>query len=187
MKHWSRKYIDEIKKISMIENTFSKSLSIYIEELEFLRNLKLKIIREIRSLSTSLRYKNDCQLLTSIPGISTLSAMIILTEITDIRRFSNKHQFCSYVGYTPDERSSGEISRVLGLTYRKNAHLRRIITVAAWIALRKDPALLMKFNEFVNKRKILKAKAIIKIARKLVCRIRHVLITKQEYELGIVA
>ena len=186
-KHWSRGYIEEIKKISMIENNFGKSLRIYIEELEFLRNLKLKIIREIRSLSTNSKYKDNCELLSSIPGISTLSAMIILTEITDIRRFSNKDEFCSYIGYTPDERSSGEVKRILGLTYRRNAHLRRIITEASWIALRKDPALLLKFNEFVNKRKIIKAKAIIKIARKLVCRIRHVLLSRQKYELGVVA
>jgi len=186
LKHWSKSYIERLKQLSDENKNLWRSLCIYIEELEFLKNLKLTILRDIRKLSLTSKYKTDCELITSIPGISTLSAMIILTEITDIKRFTNKNQFCSYIGYTPDERSSGEISRILGLTYRKNAHLRRIITEAAWIAMRKDPALLLKFNEYVNKRKIIKAKAIIKIARKLACRIRHVLISRQKYELGVV-
>ena len=186
IKHWSRLYIEKLKELSIDNMNLWKSMSIYMEELEFLRNLKLATLREIRKLSLTPKYKEDCELVTSVPGISTLSAMIILTEITDIKRFSNKDQFCSYIGYVPDERSSGETTRILGLTYRKNAHLRRIITEAAWIAVRKDPALLMKFNEYVNKRKIIKAKAIIKIARKLACRIRHVLLSREKYEICVV-
>lgn len=40
-------------------------------------------------------------LLTSIKGISYYSAMIILTEIGDIQRFSNPKKLCNYAGLVP--------------------------------------------------------------------------------------
>ena len=55
----------------------------------------------------------------------------------------------------------------------------------SWIAIRKDPALTLKYNELCNRMK--SNKAIIRIARKLVNRIRTVLIKEQEYQLAVVA
>jgi hypothetical protein len=46
-------------------------------------------------------------LLTSIPGISYYSAMIILTEIGEIHRFPHPKKLCSYTGLVPRTIQSG--------------------------------------------------------------------------------
>ena len=53
---------------------------------------------------------------------------------------------------------------------------------ASWVAIRNDPAMALKYQEL---RKRMKAqKAIIKIARKLLNRIRFVLLNQQKYQTG---
>jgi hypothetical protein len=55
---------------------------------------------------------------------------------------------------------------------------------SSWVAVRKDPALLMSFNEL--SKKMQKNNAIVRIARKLLNRIRYVLKNKQEYVSAVV-
>jgi hypothetical protein len=59
-----------------------------------------------------------------------------------------------------------------------------MIIEAAWEAVRLDPALMAKFNELT--RRMNKNKAIIRIARKLVSRMRSVLMAREPYKLGII-
>ena len=55
---------------------------------------------------------------------------------------------------------------------------------AAWIAIRKDPALTACFNEYIKR--MSKQEAIIRIAKKLLNRIRTVLKENKEYVCSIV-
>jgi transposase len=181
--HWSKQYIKEIEVISKKEeNSLSISLKCYLKELINLREIKLEIKREIRKLSNTERYRENCNILITVPGISTISAMILLTELGDINRFKNLDHLCSYVGIAPDESSSGERENVIGITQRKNAHLRRIITESSWIAIRKDPAMLLSYKRY--KSWMQSNKAIIKISRKLLSKIMHMLRNNEIYIAG---
>jgi len=182
--HWSRAYIKEIEEISKkAENSLSISLRCHLKELMNLREIKLEIAKEVRKLSKTERYRKNCNILITVPGISTISAMILLSEIGDINRFKDLDHLCSYVGITPDESSSGEKETVTGITQRKNAHLRRIITESSWIATRKDPAMLSNYKKYISQ--MHKNKAIIKIARKLLSKIMHMLRNNEVYIAGI--
>ncbi len=97
---------------------------------------------------------------------------------------SNLDKLCSYVGLIPDTNSSGETEQKTGITKRRNAQLRGILIESAWVAVRKDPALLMTFNTLC--RKMPKNNAIVRIARKLLNRIRYVLKNQQEYVSAVV-
>jgi hypothetical protein len=54
-----------------------------------------------------------------------------------------------------------------------------VLIESAWIAVRKDPALMLAFNKLSLRKK--KTKAIVHIARKLLNRIRFVLNNQQPY------
>ena len=70
------------------------------------------------------------------------------------------------------------------MTNRGNRRLKKMLIEASWVAIRNDPALALKYGEL---RKTMNAqKAIIRIARKLLNRIRFVLIKKEKYVTGIV-
>ena len=85
---------------------------------------------------------------------------------------------------TPSVYSPGDTYQKHGLTYRKNSRLKYELIEASWVAIRKDPALLENYNKLITKMK--KQQAIIRIAKKLLSRIRHVWLNKQPYVTGIV-
>jgi transposase len=108
--------------------------------------------------------------------------MIWLTELIDIRRFKNLDHLSSYVGLVPGEHSSGEKHITTELDHRGNQVLRSLLIENSWAALRKDPALMMKYTELTKR--MTGNRAIIRISRKLLNRIRYVLINEKEYEIG---
>jgi transposase len=65
-------------------------------------------------------------------GIDTITAMMILTEIHDFRRFRTARGFMAYLGLTPSENSSGDRRRLGGITHMGNSHVRRVIIQSAW-------------------------------------------------------
>ena len=64
----------------------------HLEMAETLRKKQYLINKEIRKLSEKKIYKENYTLLLSVPGVGCLTAMIILTEIGDIKRFQIDQQ-----------------------------------------------------------------------------------------------
>lgn len=182
--YWSRQYIENIENIKMSEISGKIAVMTLLDEFKQLRQKILEITKHIRELSLAQRYCHNVTNLVTIPGISTLSAMILLTELGDIKRFKSFDKLNSYVGLLPGEHSSGEREIKYSMSGRGNAFLRKLLIECAWIAARRDPALLLSFNKFC--RRMCKNKAIVKIARKLLNRIRFVLLNHKSYELGTV-
>jgi transposase len=181
---WSKRFINWIEDIRMERASGNFALKVHLEELNNIRKIISDITRGIRTLAKSEEYRQNVRLLKTVPGISTLTAMILLTELYDISRFKNFDKLCSYVGLIPDTDSSGDTDLKKGITSRRNAQLRGILIECCWVAVRKDPALLMSFNEL--SKKMPKNNAIIRIARKLLNRIRYVLKNQQEYVSAVV-
>lgn len=77
--------------------------------------------------------------LRAFRGIDTLTAMTILTETCDLRRFSSAGSFMAFTGLVPSEHSSGASRHQGGITKTGNMHVRRVLVEAAW-AYRYAPA-----------------------------------------------
>ena len=64
-------------------------------------------------------------------GIKTQSALSVLTETGDFKRFGTAQQYASYLGLVPGEDSSGKDEDKLGITKAGNRHLRLLLVEAA--------------------------------------------------------
>jgi transposase len=128
-------------------------------------------------------YRGNYNLLISIPGIGFLTSMTFLVQIGDIRRFKLLDDLCDYIGLVPMMHGSGDKMYTGKLINRGRKELKIMIIEASWDAVRLDPALMARFNELT--RRMNKNKAIIRIARKLVSRMRYVLMTQEAYKLGL--
>jgi transposase len=177
--HWSRRFIRWIEGIRMERASGDMALQIHLEELCHLRQIIAKLNRSILALSRTEEYRSWVLLLRTVPGISTLTAMILLTEICEISRFPSIDELTSYVGLIPDTEASGEKEHIGGITQRSHPQLRWLLIEASWRAVQKDPALMMAFDRYCKRMR--KTKAIVKIARKLLNRIRYVLKNRSEY------
>ncbi|MFH2003560.1 MAG: IS110 family transposase, partial [Bacteroidota bacterium] len=182
--HWSGKFINWLSNLSLECESGNYSFRALLDELLYLRQSIAKLTSQIRSLALEEPYREHVRNLTTIPGISTLTAMTFLTELITLDRFKTLDQLASYVGLIPGEHSSGDTNITTGITRRQNAILRSSLIESAWIAARKDPALLMTFSSLAKR--MPKNKAIIRIARKLLNRIRFVLKNQQPYVMAVV-
>jgi transposase len=181
---WSKAYLGWLKKIKFSEATGKTSLDTLVTTVEYLRDSILNITRHIRTLSETEPYKEKVLHLRSIPGIGLLTAMEILTELEDIQRFKNFDHLCSFVGLVPSTSSTGDNEVIGDLTPRGHSILRSAIIESAWVAVRRDPALTKSYYNYCKRME--SNKAIVRIARKLLNRVRFVLLNNKDYETGII-
>ena len=181
---WSHNFITWLKALDCKQISRRTALDYMIAQMEFLRKELLSISNGIRKMMREKRYNTNYYLLRTIPGIGPLTAASILVEIGDVNRFETFYHLNSFVGLLPMEHSSGENESKGMLTVRKHRQLRSDLVESAWTAKRTDPAMALYFQEQI-KRKDSKI-VIIKIARKLLNRIRYVLLNQKPYEFGIV-
>ena len=182
-KNWTKRWINYLKEIKLITPSGTFALMTYIEELENLQKQADKIDLEVKELSKTDRYSENVELLCSVPSIGITTAMILLTEIGDISRFKTFDDLCSFIGLVPNTHSTGEKDHVGHMTKRGNQFIKSILVECAWIAVKKDPALLQCYKELTVRMN--GNKAIIRITRRLLSRIRHVLLKKEKYQIGI--
>jgi len=179
MGHWSRRFIQWIEQIRMERASGDIALKAHLEELSHLRQLIASLNRAILCLARTQEYRPAVHWLKSVPGISTLAAMILLSELGEVTRFPSLDELSCYVGLIPDTQESGDKEYIGSMTQRRHSQLRWLLIEASWMAVRKDPVLLMAFQEYCKRMR--KTKAIVKIARKLLNRIRYVLKNQAEY------
>ncbi len=176
---WSNRFINWLEHLELENDGNRYYLDQLIKDLKSRRKdilTTLKIIRNTYAVLPLIKR------LRTIPGVGLITAFTFYAEIMDMHRFANENKLASYVGLIPSVRSSGSKVRVLGLNHRQNKLLKFRIIESAWSAVKVDPALTASYMDYLKR--MPKQKAIIKIARKLLNRMRSVWLNQEEYEIG---
>jgi len=181
---WSQKYIKDLLKLDCGTESLRSALNLAVEQYQLIRKLLKEATLLIRKLSKQEPFTTIQKYLQSIDGVGLINGMTIQTELQDIYRFKTLDSLCDYAGFVPDISSSNDILVIKGITHRCNEFLRAAIVESSWMLLRKDPAMLMKYNEY--KKRMNANKAIIRIGKHLLSRIRYVWKKREEYERCIV-
>ena len=182
--NWSKRFIAWLETLDLPSASAKATLETIIELVLFLRKKHLEVLKQIKFLSQQDTYKTNVGLLVSIPGIGLITAMTFLTEIEDVSRFKTLDKLCAYVGLVPMTNSSGESESVGGITKRQNKVLRSMLIESSWMAIRNDPALMLAYQKLIMRMK--PSKAIIRIAKKMINRIRYVLKSQTPYVKAVV-
>ena len=182
---WSGYFIDWLRSVRLDSSAGRFTLDNLLLQLQQNREHLKNVLRQLRTESKAEGIASVISSLISVPGVAFITAMSLYTEIIDINRFPSFEQLSSFVGIVPSLYSSGETEYTRGISFRHNKFLRPLLIEAAWTAVRKDPALTLRFNELTKQ--MPKQKAIIRIAKKLLRRIRHVWIYQDTYVKALVA
>ncbi len=172
---WNKNFIKWLKEQALKDRV----LCSMIKELEYARQIERELMRELRQLFSTQQYCGRMQLLRSVPGVGFLTAILLLTEIGEMNRFKTLDQLCFYAGLVPRTDSSGESERADHRTSRGNKRLRTALIECAWKSVQQDTEMALRYAEL--RRKMDGPHAIIKIARKVLNRIRRVWLTGQPY------
>lgn len=168
--HWSKSKIRQLELDA--EQREDYAMEGYLDTIKILRKQELKSLARIRQLGQTPRYNEIFTRLTAIKGVGSISAMIFISEIITMSRFSTFDKLQSYVGLIPSQQSSGETDRRGHLTKRSNENVRVALNQCAWSAVRFDSEMSAYYED--HKKRLRKSQtAIIKVMVKLLRKIRY--------------
>jgi transposase len=165
------------------------ALQMFFKELRQLRQYQNEVLRKLRDIAKSERYKKAVDLLRTAPGIGKLTSIRLALEWGDVSRFKRKEEFAGFLGLVPSDYSTADNEHLGHITKQGNRQVRGWLIECAWVAIRHDPVLLEKFNRVAldaqGKMKF-KKMAIVAVARKLAMRLRGILLSGEAYQIGLI-
>jgi len=108
------------------------ALAMELEHLEYLETQQRTLDAGLESFASSPQFRIPTEALCCLRGVKTLTALTLLCEIDDIRRFASPRALMAYFGLVPSERSSGDKEHRGPITKAGNIHVRRLLVEAAW-------------------------------------------------------
>lgn len=162
-----------------INEHYRLMLELSLEEYMMLCQQTEKCLAKMEELC-NVHYKDEMELLLTIPGISYISAMIILAESgADMKVFENSGKFSGWTGLRPRNDESAGKYKSTAIT-KGNRFLRTTFVQVAWAASRtKGTYFKEKFTRLAMRKS--RKKALISIARKIGVIVWNVLYYKQAY------
>jgi transposase len=119
-------------------------------------------------LDLSAEYTGAINIISSIPGMSTLSAIYIIAEIgTDLSSFKTANHLAAWAGLAPKDNESANKARP-SKTKKGNQYVRSLLIQCAWAATKARGTRLSLWY-WRNTSRLGNKKAITAVARKLLC------------------
>jgi len=154
-------------------------LQSYLRIVKYLMEEKGRVENKIAQLC---KMNENAMLLTSIKGISYYSAMVIVSEVGDIKRFPNPKKLCSYAGLVPRTMQSGNHVYHGRILRECNQNLKWILNQCVHVHIRfcKDSPITRLYYRVMRKKG--KNKATIAASRKMLTIIWHMLTKGEEFK-----
>lgn len=160
------------------------SFRFYKEQLQYLLATKERYKAKLKTFYDNSRYSRAAAILESSPGIGWFSAIRLVLEWgSDLSRFESPQHLAAFTGLTGIEASTGETEHRGPITKLGNRFVRALIIECTWVAYKRDPVLLKKYQA-VYSRTSNKNKAIVAVARKLVGRLYTISLKGTTYTLN---
>ena len=129
------------------KHNFEDKISEYFEQLDPNALIAIKsqlatlshLNKEIKSLTTTVekmaRNNSDAKNLMTILGVGPITSITFITEIGDCNRFEKSRSVGAYLGLTPRQYSSGEITRQGSISKCGNRYLRTLLQGSATVMM----------------------------------------------------
>ncbi len=124
-----RRWIDALEWAEPAEHAVVDDYRLAIDHLEA---RLIELDARLAEVAETEPYRERVGWLRCFRGIDTLTAMLILAELHDFRRFPSPRALMAYLGLVPSEASSGEAHRRGRITRAGNSVVRRVLVETAW-------------------------------------------------------
>ena len=131
-RNWTRahrQWVDSLPWTQAAERVVVDDYQLAIDQLEA---RLIELDARLTEVAQTEPYREPVGWLRCFRGIDTLTAMLILAELHDFRRFHSPRALMAYLGLVPGEDSTGEKHRRGRITRTGNALVRRLLVETAW-------------------------------------------------------
>lgn len=130
--NWTQKHWRYLKSLQFDNKTEQLILNTYLQRLEHIK-MELQLVNgKINEMAFSEVYADAVGKLRCFRGIDTITAISLITEIIDFKRFGSAREIMAFLGLVPGQNSSGDIKKYLGITKIGNRRVRRLLVESAW-------------------------------------------------------
>ncbi len=154
-------------------------IRIYLELIKTIESKIETLNREI--LDQMRRLKEDLEIAMSISGMGFKSASTVLAEIGNYKDFETDEKLASWCGLTPKVSQSADKLVTGNITKQGSKHVRRMLVQVAHAISRMRNSKLKRFFLRIQAKKG-KKKAIVALARKIICILHHLLMNREKYQ-----
>ena len=175
-----RRWLDEIE----LPLGARAALSSLLRQLENIES-EVKILdKGITELSKTKRYKEPAKVLEeTIKGVGLLTAMVFLTEMGDLSRFSNRKKVGAFLGLVPSSNESGEKNDRKGhITRAGPSRVRSVLCQATLSRISCDKKEHIYYWKIVDKNPKHKKIAVVACMRRLSILMWHLALDAQQKE-----
>lgn len=128
--YWTIRHVTWLKSLKL-GGILQETLEEYLITYEYLVDKIGRLDKRIEELAGDERYRDKVKKLSCLIGVKTHTALSVIVEIGDFKRFAKADKMASYLGLVPGENSSGEKQHRTGITKAGNAHVRRLLVESA--------------------------------------------------------
>ena len=128
--NWTAAHIKWLESLTP-EALYKEILDEYLLTYTTLSDKIERMDKRIEELAGQNEYKEAVGKLSCFIGVKTHTALSVIVEVGDFKRFANAQNFASYLGIVPGEETSSDNQKRLGITKAGNRHLRLLLTEAA--------------------------------------------------------
>lgn len=148
-------YAKFVKLKELAKNTVGTQHALLEFQLQIYLNLYQIIDDSIQDTEKLIEYEYSLvnSHIDSIPGISTISAACIYSEIGDIQRFNHPDQLVSFCGLEPAIYQSGESEFTGRMVKRGSSYLRQYLMNCAFTVITHNPTLYDYYSKKRNENK----------------------------------
>lgn len=129
---WTKRYWEWVNQIELSEQWCRVVVRQQIATIEQREQIVAEYDRHVEKIAATEPYAPLVSALAVLRGIDRLTALTILAELGDLRRFTTAPQMMAALGLVPSEYSTGDKTRRMAITKTGNAHVRRVLVEAAW-------------------------------------------------------
>lgn len=124
---WTQQHRQWISQTKLSQRHLQQALDEYFNLLQYLESRLDYLEQQIEQIASSPLYAGSVKKLKAFKGISTLTAMVLIAEITDFRRFVSPRALMAFLGLIPSEHSSGDKQQSGSITKTGNSRCRKML------------------------------------------------------------
>lgn len=130
--HWGTRHVAWLEQLRFDDPMSQATFDSYFLAVQQLEERQRQLDQRLAEFGAQEPYGERVAALRCFKGIDTVTAVCLVAELHDFRRFRSPRQLAAYVGLVPSENSSGERERRGPITKSGNRHVRRLLVEAAW-------------------------------------------------------
>ncbi|HET8624772.1 MAG TPA: IS110 family transposase [Gemmatimonadales bacterium] len=130
--HWGRRHMIWLEQQRFDDAASQATFDSYLLAVHQLEERQQQLDVRLAEFGGMEPYREPVAWLRCFRGIDTVTAVSLVAELHDIRRFHSGRDLMAYLGLVPSERSSGMSERRSSITKTGNRHARRLLVEAAW-------------------------------------------------------